>query len=329
MRAHHRSVVEILAVLAALVPLCPGQEPQQRPEAIRVQTTLVNVPAIVTDSRGRYIPDLKAAEFTLYEEGQRQPIAVFATSQDPIHVALLLDTSKSTATVLRKIKKAASSFISNLRPQDRAMVVGFDAEVRTLSRLKNDREVLMEDIHNAELAMYPNTRLRDAVFDVVQRELRPVQGRKAIVVLSDGQDVGSAVSTEKLMEAVSGSDIVIYPVHYRVDPEQLMKKLFGISTPRRSGTAEAQWQEYEKQGLEFLGGLADQSAGQLYASEIDDLKKTFAKVTEELRNQYLLGFYPERARLDDRLHGLTVEVGRAGAVVRARRSYRAAAPSAP
>jgi Ca-activated chloride channel family protein len=93
-----------------------GQEAQP-PQAVRIQTTLVQVPVIVTDSQERYVPDLQASEFSLYEDGIPQSIAVFSTSRDPIHMALLLDTSRSMATVIDKIRKAASGFLSQLRPR--------------------------------------------------------------------------------------------------------------------------------------------------------------------------------------------------------------------
>jgi VWFA-related protein len=290
-----------------------------------VQTTLVNVPAIVTDAHDRYIPDLTANDFVLYEDDARQPIALFAASQEPIHVALLLDTSRSTATVLGKIKNAAAEFLSHLRPQDQAMIVSFDFEVHVLSRLKSDLQQLKEDVRRAEVASYPNTKLRDAVFEVMQESLVAVQGRKAIVLLSDGQDVGSRVSAVELIGAVGGSDTVIYPVHYRVDPKELMKKLFGISG-RLPDSGDKIWRDYERQGREFLQKLADESAGRLRSSEVGDLKKTFELVTQELRHQYLLGFYPDKSKLGGNLHALRVEVTRPGAVVRARRSYRASKP---
>jgi len=309
-----------LVVLALCLPLSAGQDAQQ--QAIRVQTTLVSVPAIVTDAQGRFVPDLKAADFALYEDDARQSIAVFAATEESLHIALLLDSSRSTVTVLKKIKKAASEFVSNLRPQDRAMIMSFDHEVRVLSRWKGDRKMLEEDIRRVEVGSYPDTKLRDALFEVMRKQFSLVEGRKAVVLLSDGQDVGSRTSVEDLFSAIAVSGIVIYPVHYRVDPKELMKKLFGISS-RYPDNPNPDWKQREKEGQEFLNGLAVESAGQLYFSEIDDLKKTFKLVTQELRHQYLLGFYPDKSRLDGNPHALRVLVSRPGAQVRARRYYRA------
>lgn len=300
----------------------------QPAQAVRVQTTLVQVPVIVTDEQERYVPDLKATEFSLYEDGISQSIAVFSTSRNPIHIAVLLDTSRSTATVIGKIQEAASGFLSHLRAQDQAMVMSFDSEVRVLCGLKSDRQLLQAAVRKAEVAAYPDTRLRDAVYDTLQKHLAPFQGRRCILLLSDGQDVASRVSVGELMEAVFASDAVIYPIYYRVDPRELMKKLFGVTTrapydQNSKGGPNKNYREYEAQGEEFLRKLAEESAGWVFASEVDKLERAFEQITRELSHQYLLGFYPREASIDGRLHLLTVRVSRPGVSVRARRSYRA------
>lgn len=314
-------------ILAALVMAGAALRAQDKPpgQAIRVQTTLVNVPAIVTDARGRYVPDLEAGDFILYEDDVPRPIALFAATQEPIHVALMLDTSRSTATVLGKIRKAAADFLSQLRPQDQAMIVAFDYEVRVLSRLKRDLVQLREDVRRAEVASNPGTKLRDALYEVATGALASVQGRKAIVLLSDGQDVGSRIAREELLAAVAGWDTVIYPLHYTVDPQELMKKLFGISS-RMPTAGDRTWRDYERQGREFLKRLAEESAGRLRSSDAGALEKVFRQVTEELRHQYLLSFYPDPSKLDGEQHRLRVEVKRPGLQVRARPGYRALKP---
>ena len=98
-------------------------------EAVKLKATLVNVPVIVSDREGRYLSGLRAADFTLYNDHVKQKIAVFEATEEPLNVALLLDTSKSTRDVLDEIKDAAMNFIKRLRPQDRAMIVSFDYDV--------------------------------------------------------------------------------------------------------------------------------------------------------------------------------------------------------
>src|ERR1044071_4897368 len=95
-------------------------------EVIKVDTNLVTVPVIVSDRRNRYISGLKAEDFTVFKDGQKQSIDYFAAEESPINVAILLDTSRSTELVLGKIKKAAGAFVKQLNPNDRCMIVSFD-----------------------------------------------------------------------------------------------------------------------------------------------------------------------------------------------------------
>jgi len=297
---------------------------QQGVERIRVQTTLVNVPVIVTDRQGGSISGLKAEDFSLYDDGVRQSLAFFAAVEEPIRIALLLDTSQSTKIVLDRIRNAADGFVSQLRPQDQAMVASFDAEVHVLCRFSSNEEQLKRAIRSAQVGDDVGTKMCDAVVQVVEKYLRPGQGRKAIVLLTDGQDYASRFSADDMVSAVVDSGVVVYPVYYRIDVRELSKKLFGISLPK-SATGGAAWEENERTAAALLQRLADESAGNLYRSEVIDLKKTFARVAEGLRHQYLLAFYPDPSRVDGMQHALRVAVTRPDLVVRARSSYRASA----
>ena len=313
------SLVALLPAVAA-----PGQVREQ----IRVQTTLVNVPVMVSDEAGGTVLGLAAQDFALYDDGVLQPLAFFAAATEPIRVALLLDTSKSTATVLDRIRKAADGFVSQLRPGDEAMVVSFDSEVNVLCRWKSEQEEIRKAIRGAVVGNYVGSRMRDAVALAVEKYLRPGQGRKAIILLTDGQDYGSSVSPDDVVRAVVDSGVVMYPVLYRIDRRELAKKLFGISLPKATPGGEG-WVETERAALDSLQRMAAESAGALYHSEIPDLKKTFARVADELRHQYLLAFYPDPSRVDGADHILSVSASRSGLKVRARTSYRAAAAKHP
>jgi len=306
-------------------------------QPIRVQSALVSVPVVVSDVNGRFVPGLKATDFKLYQDGTEQPFSLFVTSDRPINIALMLDTSKSTVSVLGKIKKAAANFVSQLRPQDKAVVISFDSEIQALSPLTSEQSKLRAAIGTAQVAYYEGTKLRDAIFDVVGRRFQYLDERKAIVLLTDGDDIGSQVSLADLLDAVANSGTVIYSVHYNIDPRQMMKKLFGVSSrlPREeagaqtapaapAGTAGAQ-----SEGLQFLTALSELSTGRVFPSDVARLKGTFEEVAEELRLQYLLGFYPDKATHDGLVHELKVVVDKTGTVVRSRRFYRAPASSSP
>ncbi len=317
-----------LCLLSVFLILALDLPAQQEVGRIRVETTLVNVPAMVSDQRGGPVLGLKPDDFQLYDDGIRQPLAFFAAAAEPIRVALLLDTSKSTITVLDRIRKAAAGFLDQLRPQDQAMLVTFDSEVRVLCRFGWEVEEMKRVIRGIEVGPFVNTRMYDAVVRVAEGYLRSVQGRKAMILLTDGQDYGSRAAPDDMVRSVLNCGVVVYPVYYAVDRRELVRKLTGVSLPANTA-ATAAWARDEREAAALLRRVADDSAGALFRSDITDLKKTFARVAEELRHQYLLAFYPEPSRIDDLLHNLRVEVARPAVLVRARRNYQATRAKLP
>jgi Ca-activated chloride channel family protein len=297
-------------------------------QQIHVQSALVSVPVIVNDSNGRFVPGLTADAFSLFQDGIPVPVSLFLSSEDPIKIAFLLDTSRSTTTVLDKIKKSALRFLLEMRPQDRAMVVSFDSDIQVLCPLSSDYRELTDAISRAKSGG-TNTRLRDAIMEIAQRRFRSITGRKAIVLLTDGEDHGSEISVPDLLDGVAASSTLIYSISYHVDPRRLMKGLMGISSSipksmeRRKDGPEDPWQQREEQAANFLEKISELSAGRLYRSEVTQFDKAFKQISDELRSQYLIGFYPDQAKLDGQTHALEVHVTVPDAVVRSRRSYRA------
>ncbi len=341
--------LKLIFLLSICVLPVPAQSQQEQDAPIKLGSTLVSVPVIVSDRSGHYIGGLKAADFRLYKDGAEQAIAFFATEEEPLNVALLLDTSRSTQSVLDEIKDRAKDFLKQLKPQDRALVVTFDYEVHVLTRLTADRKALERAINNAEIGEYVGTTLRDGVFEVFENHFKQITGRKAIILLTDGKDHGSRVATDELMETAEESDTMIYSIFYTtnlpnfrrrderpfpqgdpggfppvgrrrrfprlVEPEPAVQQF-----PNRNERRRRREQQNER-AEDFLQELSDISAGRLYRSDLGDLKKNFALIADELRHQYRLGFYPDGERKEGTLHKLRVEVAREDAVVRARRSY--------
>ncbi len=137
---------------------------------------------------------------------------------------------------------------------------------------------------------------------------------------------GSRVPAGGLLVAVASSNTLVYTIFYTVDPQELMRELFGVATRRQSGAAE--WREREKQAAAYLEKLSDLSAGRFYSGGAGDFDRIFRQISEALRAQYLLGFYPEGKGIDGATHSLVVGVDVPGAIVRSRRSYRSA-PGGP
>src|SRR4030095_13938206 len=147
---------------------------KQTEAPIKVQTTLVSVPVIVSDRQGRYISGLKSGDFRLYQDRAGQPIEYFDAAEEPLNIALLIDTSKSTQPVLDDIKSAGVKFLKELRPQDRAMIVSADYDVHVLSQLTSDRKALEKAVKTAKTGEEIGTVLRDAVAEVIHRSFKRV-----------------------------------------------------------------------------------------------------------------------------------------------------------
>jgi len=290
------------------------------PQRIRVESVLVTVPVIASDPQGRFLSGLNVGQFKLFEDGAPVPISLFLTSEDPVKIALLIDTSVSTTTVLKKIKMAAEQFLLQLRPKDMAMVASFDSEVHVLCPFSSDSKEMKEGIKSARSGG-SQTKMRDAINQIALHRFRSITGRKAIILLTDGEDRGSQISARDLLYAVASSNTLIYSIFYSVDPRQLMKELFNV--PPRKGAPLAGWAERELQAAQYLEKIAQLSAGRFYRSNANTLEGVFKQISDELRTQYLLGFYPETSKLDGATHTLVVSVAVPDAVVRSRLSYRA------
>jgi Ca-activated chloride channel family protein len=322
-----------------------GQDNQQPAEVIKVYSNLVSVPVIVSDRDGRYIPGLKREDFKLYDNNAQQKLSFFDAAEEPLNIALLLDTSRSTEGVLDDIKKAAKNFLKELRPQDRAMIVCFDYDIHKLSALTSDRKVLEQAIKRAEVGVFFGTLLNDAVLESIERDLKPINGRKAIILLTDGEDFGSRTAQSDLLSYASESDAMIYSIYYsspmmrpfgrgggRGGPFPRRGGVFGGRGPMRDlfpqrgpgqGPRQQRREGRAESAKEFLAKLSEVSAGRFYQSQKTDLKTTFVFIAEELRNQYRLGFVPDNLARDGSLHALKVKVDKPEVAIRARTQYRA------
>lgn len=317
---------------------------------ISIDSTLVNVPIIVSDRQGRYVSGLKESDFTIYDNQVKQSIAFFDAAEEPLNIALLLDTSKSTSEVLDDIKSVAFTFLSELRPKDQVMVVSFDSEVNFLTPLTNDRRKLEKAIYQAQIGYRVGTKLNDAVDKTIEK-LKPAIGRKAIILLTDGKDHGSYLEADKLIDKVMESNTLIYTIFYATQFPAVFDQPNSRNSPRnnsdwekspfprrgqigfprfpKTGKEERRQErrqerarEKNEQAIDFLTELAEVTAGRIYESEITDLRKTFSLIADELRHQYILGFYPDNSDFTDTPHTIKVLVTRKELVIRARRSYR-------
>lgn len=310
-------------------------------EVIKVNTQLVSVPVRVMDKKGRFIGGLAKEDFKVFENGKEQEIALFSNENEPFTVALMLDMSYSTKFKLAEIQSAAIAFIDQLRPHDQVMVVSFDGDVHVLCEATNDRKDIYRAIKSTAIAT--GTSLYEAVDLVINDRLRKVDGRKAVILFTDGVDTTSRRSNDlnNLHDAME-LDSLIYTIRYDTFADvQNMKNvpiiqqpkvsipppaggstlpniLPTIMTPNSQGTTS---EEYQK-AAEYLDQLAIRTGGRKYeATSLGNLADAYSKIASELREFYSVAYYPIEDRTNGRSSSVKVKVDKDGVVVRARENY--------
>jgi len=208
-----------------------GPEEVGEGDVVKVETTLISIPVSVMDRDGKYIPNLTKDDFHVWEDGVEQRVAYFASTEKPFTVALVIDTSASTRYKLEEIQDAAIAFVNQLRPDDKVMVVSFDDKIRVLAQATSDRSMLRNAILQTKIGS--GTRLYDAVDEVINQYFNRVEGRKAIVLFTDGVDTTSKhASYESTVRDAEELDALIYPVEYDTSGDM---GVFGGGGSRRGG----------------------------------------------------------------------------------------------
>lgn len=226
-----KRLLSILLVLGVTLPLSLAQDPPQDVETIKIDTNLVTVPVIATDANGVYVADLKQEEFVLTEDGVPHQIAFFGKVSLPFHVVLMLDTSSSTQDKLRVIQQAALAFVQQLQPADRVKVISFDDKVRDLNEFTSNRATLEKAIYSTKSG--EGTKVYDA-FEMALDTVRRIQGRKAIVIFSDGMDWHSDKATyNSNVRYLDEEGVIVYPIRYdtRATTERLAREQAGETLP--------------------------------------------------------------------------------------------------
>ena len=328
-------------------------------EVVRVNTSLVTIPVSVLDRAGKYVPSIRQSEFRIWEEGVEQEIAYFATVEKPFTVALVIDTSGSTKYRLREIQDAAIASVNQLRPADRVLVVSFDDEVRVLCEATSDRARLRDAIYRVRPG--DGTKLYDAVDFIINQRFNRIDGRKAMLLFTDGVDTSSRLASyESNARDAEELDALIYPVQYdtyagvgntqsgggggvwgggnrrkRGGITDILADIIsggditignGGGNRRRGGGGGGNCtgcsrEEYER-GNAYLNDLARLSGARLYrADTTNDIAGAFSLVAEELRRQYSLGYYPKQQGQPGQRRRIKVRVMRPDLAVQARDSY--------
>jgi Ca-activated chloride channel homolog len=275
------------------------------PTRIILDVTRVNILFTVTDKKGRFVTDLTKSDFDVVENKKPQTIQQFTAESDlPLRIAILVDTSNSIREQFRFEQQAAIRFIQSvLRPKDdRLMLVSFDSAAEMVSDLTGDQKKLEEGVKS----MRPGggTALYDAIYFAAKEKLMMDQPRdkfrRAMVIISDGEDTESRKSRDQALEMAQKADVVIYAISTNITRD-------------------------DKDGDKILRYLTEETGGQaFFPFKIEDLDQSFENIANELRHQYNIFYRPEPLKADGLYHPVTVKTkARKDLIVRARKGYYA------
>jgi Ca-activated chloride channel homolog len=288
---------------------------------VRVNTSLITVPAVVMDRNGRYVANLRKEDFRVFEDGVEQSVSYFASVERPFTVALMLDVSGSTQTQLSQIREAANTFVSRLRPNDRMMAITFDGQIHVLTEPAAISAIRQTKLHIP--AVTDGTVLYDAV-DFALKRMAQIPGRKAIVLMTDGVDQSSTASFKSTLSEIAEQDVVVYTVQYNTLP-QLPQRLSVIKNEKARRKVQERLMKGYAVSEPYLHSLADKTGGRFYrADDLSDVGPAFEAITLELGVQYSLGYYPKQNSGAGAERGIKVRVRYPTLVVRARDSYTTA-----
>ena len=304
MKAVVGSCVGILAIAAGIYAQQAQKQEGSDPNRIVLDVTRVNLLFTVSDKKGRFVTDLGKDDFQIVENKRPQDILEFnAESNLPLRLGILVDTSNSIRDRFRFEQEAAVEFINSLmRPEDKAVVVSFDTSAELVSDLTSDTEELAKAIRS--LRPGGGTSLYDAVFFACRDKLMQDQPRhkfrRAMIVISDGDDNQSRYTRDQALEMAQKADVVVYT----------------ISTNMTRMPSEGD--KVMRYFAEETGGLS------FFPFKVQDLSQSFENIANELRHQYNVLYRPEPLKTDGLWHPVDIKVkGRKDLVVRARRGYYA------
>ena len=274
---------------AMAVLMAAGLAAQQQP-TFKSGTQIVSLFVTVADADKRLVPDLTKDDFDVFDNDKPQPIIYFDSSIHPITVVVMLDTSGSMTGTIGLLRQAAEQFIIRLLPEDKGRVGAFNDKIQFSSRFTSDRDELVTDVK--ELDYGNGTRLWDAVGASLE-ELKGIEGRRVILVFTDGDDTESrTMSLGKVIDRARTDEVMIYAIG-------LESNYFNGQRMVRSKPDSG------------LRKIADETGGGYFElSKTADLAPTFTRVAYELHSQYVIGFAP--TQLDNRVHKLTVKMKKPG-----------------
>ena len=293
-----RTFTTIALLAAATLTLAA----QQEGPTFKATTQIVSVPTTVLDAEGRLVPSLDQDQFTILDNGKPQNITFFQNETQPFTVVVMLDYSASMTNSLDLLRAAAEQFLLRMLPKDKGQVGAFSDRIEFSGQFTNDRDDLISALRDLQ---YGNpTRLWDAVDQSIDM-LKPVQGRKVVLVFTDGDDTYSKAGFGSVLDHARQEEVMVYAIGLQsvyFNGQRMVR-----SAPDRS-----------------LKKIAEETGGGYFElKKTDELAPTFTRVAQELHSLYTIGFSP--SALDGKEHKLDVKMKQVGQTARARKTYIASA----
>ncbi|HEV3486807.1 MAG TPA: VWA domain-containing protein [Vicinamibacterales bacterium] len=302
-----RTAVLRHATIVLLLTLACGAALAAR-QRFRAGVELVSLSVTATEGT-RYVTDLEQQEFEVFEDGAKQSITFFSRAQQPVALAILLDTSASMEERLPIAQQAAIGFVRRMGPDDVMEVIDFDSQVRVLQTFTGDVNQLETAIR--QTTVNGSTSLYNAIY-ISLKELKKVRAqsaeeirRQAIVVLSDGDDTSSLVEYEEVLDLAKRSETAIYAIGLRQGPAAGARREF-------------------KEAEFVLNQLARDTGGRaFFPSSAHDLPKIYEQISQELASQYTIGYSSRNNQRNGAWRRIIVRVTRPGVSARTRQGYYA------
>jgi Ca-activated chloride channel family protein len=339
---HFKTLLIIGSVSILLSGFSAGQKPKppetRDDQTIKVNVEMVSLPVVVSTKEGKRITGLSKEDFEVFEDGVQQEIAGFAATDEPVDVALLLDTSGSTELELARIQRAAIDFVNQLHPDDEVAVVSFADDVTLQQDFSIDRDKNEYGIKKTRSGGC--TVEYEAVWLGLEEVLKPKTERTALVLFTDGVDTCSHKASEKeTLELAKETKATIYSVYYNTESD-LYRPRRRLGGPGYPSTYPSQWppvimnpnppiyvpggpgsssSEYAA-GRDYLSKLCEYSGGLLFDG-MTDLSYAFGEVAKELASQYSIGYYPSNNKHDGKFRKVEVKVKKTGLVARTKKGY--------
>jgi Ca-activated chloride channel family protein len=311
--AVRRIVWKWLTMFALVTALPAGSEAQ---ESIRVDVNLVTVAFSVRDASGRLVDDLSKDDFEVAEDAAPQKIGFFAKSVDvPLTLGLIVDASGSQEHFAKQHENDLKVFLQEtLGPRDRAFLVGFGNHIRLVSDFSRSGEQMMESwkLYDKDTRHFPElgpkqerdlgTAFYDSIFYPVAEKLAGENGRRALLIFSDGEDNSSSHDMMTAVETAQNANVLIYAIRY---------------TEKKHGKVTAR----NQYGMRVMDRIAKETGGMHIDAEKTDPHTYFRQIAEELRTSYELAYYPTNGAKDDTFRRVVIKAKRPGLTVRSKTGY--------